>query len=70
MAPNGAQPVAIVQITLDQHGKIGCTYQGPGRDVFNMMLARASQDMLPKFLEQEENKVVEAPAGILLAQRH
>jgi hypothetical protein len=67
MATNGQPPVAVVQIimhfTPEGAPDIRATYQGPGRDVFNMMMARAQQDIVPVLTEKEKEmkKSVVAP---------
>jgi hypothetical protein len=59
-----APPVASIRIDMLQSGQIMCHYQGPGRDVFNMMIARAQQDMVPQLMAAEQQKVV-APQPIV-----
>lgn len=73
MAVNGVQPVAIVQIVMhinpDGSPNVVATYQGPNRDVFNMMMARAQQDVVPMLIEKEkqQSKVVAPTAEATLA---
>jgi hypothetical protein len=64
-------PVAVVEIALMSNGNISTNFRsnGTGRDTFNMMLKRAEQDMLPKFLEAEaraRDGVEVAPPGFRL----
>ena len=57
---NGQAPqvVAQIQIVMLDNGAISCQFSGSNRDMFNMMMARASQDMIPILQEKEKQKVV------------
>lgn len=62
MPVNAQAPVAVVKITMSPGPNglpnIETQYSGPNRDVFNMMIARAQQDMIPLLIEKEKQKVV------------
>lgn len=64
-------PVAIIQIVMHAGPEglpiINATFQGPNRDIFNMMMARAQQDVPPLLIEKEKQKVVAPEPGEVLA---
>ena len=47
------QPVAVLQVVMHPNGDIRTTFTGPDRNVFNMLLARAEQDMIPLMMKRE-----------------
>lgn len=55
-----SQPLAVIQIVMHATPEgvpvINATYQGPDRNVFNMMMARAQQDIPPVLIEKEKSK--------------
>ena len=67
MPANGTQPVAVIQITMhigaDGLPVINATFQGPDRNCFNMMMARAQQDVVPLLIEKEKAKSVVMPTA-------
>jgi hypothetical protein len=58
--------VAKIEIGVLQNGKVLCNYNGPGRNMFNMMMETAKQDMLVIFQEKEK-EAAQAP-GIEIAR--
>ena len=65
MPANGNQPIAIIQIVMHATPEgvpaINATFQGPDRNVFNMMMQRDIQDVVPMLIEKERNKSVVMP---------
>lgn len=67
------QPVAEIRVVMLANGSIQAAFNGKAmslapRDLFNLMLSRAQQDLVPKLMEQEKHaEGVEIPPPGFLA---